>query len=96
MIDLLLKAGVPLNATDKRGKTALHLACAKSSSETVVLQLLQTGAIVNDRCKEGLQPFLSHQFLRNWSVRYLLLSFITYRPREGLSTRGWGGRLVDW
>lgn len=53
MIDILLKAGVSVNATDSVGGTALHYACSKHSSHCAVTQLLEAGALVNVMSAEG-------------------------------------------
>jgi ankyrin repeat protein len=55
-IDLLLGAGLDINATTDNGDTALHLALAGRSSEIIVRALLDRGANLNAQNKRGQTP----------------------------------------
>ena len=54
-IEMLLKLGVEVNATDKQGRTALHDACLKGHVNAARL-LLDRGAKINARDKDGATP----------------------------------------
>jgi ankyrin repeat protein len=55
-IDLLIGAGLDINATTDNGDTALHLALAGRSSEIIVRALLDRGANLNAQNKRGQTP----------------------------------------
>ena len=54
-IEMMLKLGADVNASDEQGKTPLHDACLKGHSETVRL-LLDHGANIGARDKSGATP----------------------------------------
>lgn len=57
MVSLLIRAGVPVNASDAEGNTPLHEAVAGDGANVVAVQeLLKHGADPNARNNEGLTP----------------------------------------
>src|SRR6266436_1718120 len=54
-IEMMIKLGADVNASDDQGKTPLHDACLKGHSDTVRL-LLDHGANIGARDKNGATP----------------------------------------
>ena len=48
---ILIEGNVKINPRDKRGYTPLHLV-ARTTNEKAMLQLIEAGADVNERCHE--------------------------------------------
>lgn len=57
-VDMLLAAGVKVDAQTKAGKTALHFAAGNPKPQNYMARLLKAGADINHKDKEGMSAIL--------------------------------------
>ena len=55
-IEIIKETGIDINAQDDNGKTAAHLAASYHEDDKALLYLIQCGADMNIKDKEGKQP----------------------------------------